>query len=79
MNNGYSLIEMVIAISIATLLITSIVGGVFILHRGFIRTEENAVVIEKMAKFFELLSGNVLNPDIHPHHPIDQYILQNQF
>ncbi|MCK4797607.1 MAG: prepilin-type N-terminal cleavage/methylation domain-containing protein [Spirochaetes bacterium] len=78
MSNGFSLIEMVISISVTTLLFTSIMGASFALYRGFIRAKENSVKIEKMSRFYEMLFLDVLNPDIFPHHPSDQYVLEEK-
>lgn len=76
-NNGFSLIEMVMAVSIATLLMASIITAAFILHRGFLQTKSNAIKIDKMAYLSKEIALDVLNPDTFPHHPQDQYELNN--
>lgn len=76
-NYGYSLIEMVIAIAVATLLMSSIIISSFILHRGFLQARNNASKLYEMSKFSKLLAFDVLNPDIHPHHPKEEYKLSD--
>lgn len=65
---GFSLVELVIAISVSTILITSLVASLFLLQRGFERAGLKSELINKKSKFFEIISYDVLNPDVFPRH-----------
>jgi len=76
--NGFTIAELVIAVSISTFLIVMIVGMLFILHRGLAISEKNSISIKDMAKCFELIMNDVYNPDIYPHQPREKYLLEEK-
>ncbi len=73
-NHGYSLIELVIAITIGTLILTTIFTGVFVLRKGFSRVKNESVRIDSIAKFASVIIKDAFNPDLFPHHPFEDSI-----
>jgi prepilin-type N-terminal cleavage/methylation domain-containing protein len=84
-NNGYSLIELIVAIAIGTLILSTILIGAFTLRNGFIRVKKESVTIYDISKFANIIIKDGLNPDLHPHHPLltsedstdDGYVLKD--
>jgi prepilin-type N-terminal cleavage/methylation domain-containing protein len=72
-NKGFSLVEMIITITVSTIFIVFIVGSSFTLYRNFNRSQEKALVIKKMSEFLKTVSIDIYNPDIFPHHPVKDY------
>jgi hypothetical protein len=70
--------ELVVAVTVATMLITIVVSSTYVLHRGFIRNEQHAERIKSTADFMRQVSADALNPDIYPHHPADSYVLEEK-
>lgn len=68
-NNGFSLIEVILSISIGTFIILIITSGIFILHNGLNKAKNQAVLIYDISKFAEIIINDTLNPDLFPHHP----------
>ena len=68
-NNGFSLVEVILAISIGTFILIIIVSGIFILHKGLSKAKDEAVLIFDISKFAEMVINDTLNPDLFPHHP----------
>ena len=83
-NNGYSLIELTIAITIGTMILSTIFIGAFTLRNGFIRVKKESVTINDIADFANTIIKDGLNPDLFPHHTLitsedstdDGYILK---
>lgn len=84
-NNGYSLIELIIAITIGTFILLAVLTGAFVLRKGFDRTKKESVRIDDIAKFANIIINDTLNPDLFPHHPFqgtedntdDFYVLES--
>ncbi len=84
-SNGFSLIELTIAITIGTFILLTILTGAFILRKGFDRTKKESIRIDDIAKFANIIINDALNPDLFPHHPFretkdntdDYYILED--
>ncbi len=68
-NRGFSLIETIITISIASIIIVLFVGITYYLYNGFSKVETNSVKLKNMAKFLEIISFDILNGDTYPRHP----------
>lgn len=85
-NNGFSLIELTLAITIGTIILTTILIGVFTLRKGFIRVKKESVRIDDIARLANIIIKDGLNPDLFPHHPYkdmddnttDGYILKEK-
>lgn len=84
-NNGFSLIELTIAITIGTFILLTITTSVIILRKGFDRTKKESIRIDYIAKFANIIINDALNPDLFPHHPFketkdntdDYYVLES--
>ena len=68
-DSGFSLVEVILAISIGTFILIIIVSGIFILHKGLSKAKDEAVLIYDISKFAEMVINDTLNPDLFPHHP----------
>jgi prepilin-type N-terminal cleavage/methylation domain-containing protein len=75
LNDGFSLVEMVITISVVSLLMTAVLSGAFFLNKGFNRAKDNSKQIFEISKMCEQVSLNALNTDIHPHHAASEFEL----
>jgi len=69
-NKAFSLVEIIIAASIATFLIVIIVSILMMLYSAFKKLNDNALKMYNISKLTELVSYDVLNPDLFPHHPL---------
>lgn len=76
MNNGFSMIETVITMTLSTFLLASIIGIVLFLQSAFLRVEEKSVKIKQVSDFFDIICTDVLNPDIYPHRPLEEYTFE---
>lgn len=70
LNRAFTLTEIIIASSIATFLIVIMVGIVIMLYSGFKKLNDNSIKIYNISHFTEIVSNDVLNPDLFPHHPL---------
>jgi hypothetical protein len=85
LNKGFSLVEIIIASSIATFLIVTIVGIVMMLNSAFQKLNNSALNIFNISRLTGLVSNDILNPDLFPHHMLnpvaeqstDCYVLKN--
>jgi prepilin-type N-terminal cleavage/methylation domain-containing protein len=68
-NNGFSLVETIITVSISAFLIAAVAGSVIMLYTGFNKINRNAARISEISKITSVISDDVLNPDLFPHHP----------
>jgi hypothetical protein len=84
-SDGFSLTELIITVSIATFLIVIIVGIVMMLYNAIHKLNDNALKVYNISRLTDLVSTDVLNPDLFPHHPLipvgdqstDCYVLKN--
>lgn len=73
LNYGYSLIEIILSISIASIIIVLFVGITFYLYRGFGKVESNSVKLKKIGQFLDIITFDSLNIDAYPRRPKDHY------
>jgi prepilin-type N-terminal cleavage/methylation domain-containing protein len=71
--DGFTLLELAIAVSVATMLLTGVVGTAYVLHTGLIRNENHSEIIKSSADLTQILVMDTLNPNTHPRHPEEAY------
>ncbi len=75
--DAFSLMELIIAVTLATFLISFVFWSVLVIYRGLHRAEDNSNIVREKALFFKIIADDILNTDIFPHHPSDKYVLKN--
>lgn len=72
-NAGFSLVETVISISIATIFITTMVANSFMLYKNLNLSKNKSKNLYYLSMFVDVISNDVFNPDVFPHHPKEEY------
>jgi hypothetical protein len=78
LNNGFTIAELVVTVTVATFLITTIVSSLFMLFRGFSIAKKNSISIKEKAECFEQIINDIYNIDTFPHRPGSEYILEEK-
>jgi prepilin-type N-terminal cleavage/methylation domain-containing protein len=73
LNKGFSLAEIIIAITVSSVFVVFIVASTFFLYRSLNRSQEKSEKISRMAEFIKTVSIDVYNSDIFPHHQVKDY------
>ena len=73
LKRGFSLMEIIIAVSASTALILFIVGFIFFMNNGFARLEKKSVNLEKKSYLLKTIALDILNCDTFPHHFVEDY------
>lgn len=75
-SKGFSIAEIIFAVTIFTTVLTAIVGSSYLLYNGFARVKSNAVKQQKMAKFLENLAEDVYSVDIYPRYAGEEFVFE---
>lgn len=70
---GFTMAELVVAMMVASFLVTLVTGGAFTLYYNFMRSEERAENLTALAEAGGALSQVALNTDTFLRHPADDY------
>lgn len=63
---GFSIAEIIFAVTAMTIVLTSMVGTMFLLHNGFERVKWNASRLMEMGAFLEEVTQDVYSIDTYP-------------
>lgn len=77
-DKGFSLVELIITITVSSFFLLLIVGVTFSLYKSFNRSQAKSIVIRDMSEFVKTLSIDIYNPDIFPHMPLKDYVFEDK-
>lgn len=76
MRQGFSLVEMILTITISSFVVMTVVSSCYLLHNVITRLISKSQDLVERAKFIETLHNDVLNSDLFPSRPADDYVLE---
>jgi type II secretory pathway pseudopilin PulG len=76
--SGFTILEIIITVTVSTLLVLIIVWIAFYLYKATNKLQEKSENIENMSEFLKIVSNDTLSPDIYPHHPVKDYSFSDE-
>ncbi|HBI39009.1 MAG TPA: hypothetical protein DDY71_15315 [Spirochaetia bacterium] len=74
LNNAFSLIEIIIFTSIATFFMIALTSSLFMIMNRYNSIKENSVEIKNIAVVIDYIEKDILNVNMYPHPPYEEYI-----